>query len=58
MQLPGIGVKRAGAVVRYRQRFGEINNSDKAFSRYEDLENVNGIGPKSARNISEMLKFE
>jgi len=36
--LPGIGPKRAAAIVEYRARFGRFNS-------LEDLERVSGIGP-------------
>jgi competence ComEA-like helix-hairpin-helix protein len=57
-RLPGIGVGRAGAMVAYRENFSKENGNNKAFRNCEDLQKVKGIGPKTAENICEWLKFE
>jgi len=57
VRLPGIGISRAEAIVTYRENFGEEGQS-KAFENSDDLQKIKGIGPKTAQNISEWLKFE
>jgi len=56
VRLPGIGESRAAAIVAYRESIGE--NGCRAFEKVEDLQKVRGIGPKTAENISEWLRFE
>jgi DNA uptake protein ComE-like DNA-binding protein len=56
MRLPGIGTTRAGAIMLYRRSFGKSDN--QAFRNCDDLQNVKGIGPKTAQNICQWLKFE
>lgn len=58
IRLPGIGVSRAGAIVTYRRNFAEQNGDRPAFQTIDDLQKIKGIGPKTAENISEWLKFE
>ena len=58
VRLPGIGVGRAGAIIAYRENFSRSDSNTPAFETIEDLEKVKGIGPKTAGNISEWLKFE
>lgn len=58
VRLPGIGVSRAGAIVAYRENFGGQGGRGPAFRNCDDLQNVKGIGPKTAANISEWVKFE
>jgi competence protein ComEA len=55
VRLPGIGVSRAGAIVAYREKFGDI---EPVFQSGNDLQKVKGIGPKTVQNIGEWLKFE
>ncbi len=57
VRLPGIGISRAGAIVAYRESFGKEGQS-KAFENSDDLQKIKGIGPKTAQNISEWLKYE
>ena len=57
VRLPGIGVGRAEAIVAYREDFS-IEGPNKAFQDSDDLQKIKGIGPKTAENISEWLKFE
>ena len=53
MRLPGIGDRRAKAI----ENFSKENNN-KAFENCDDLQKVKGIGPKTAADICEWLKFE
>ena len=57
VRLPGIGVGRAEAIVAYREDFSK-EGPNKAFQDSDDLQKIKGIGPKTAENISEWLKFE
>ena len=50
-QLPGIGPKKAEAVVAYRAEHG-------AFATVEDLQRVRGIGPKTVAKLAPMLFVE
>lgn len=58
VRLPGIGISRAGAIVSYREKFNERTANRPAFQNCDDLQKVKGIGPKTAQNISQYLKFE
>ena len=58
IRLPGIGISRAGAIVEYREKFGDTDGGNPVFRSSNDLQKVRGIGPKTAQNISEWLKFE
>lgn len=57
VRLPGIGIGRAEAIVAYRENLDKEGHS-KAFQNGDDLQKVKGIGPKTANNISQWLKFE
>jgi DNA uptake protein ComE-like DNA-binding protein len=48
----------AQAIVTYRQQFREQGNGDFAFRDCNDLDKVKGIGPLTARNMCEWLKFQ
>ena len=58
VRLPDIGLLRAGAIVTYREQFGETDSENKAFKNINDLQKVKGIGPKTVQNINEWLTFE
>ena len=49
-QLPAIGPARAQAIVDYRQK--------QIFENAKDLENVKGIGEKTANKLKPLLKFD
>ncbi len=53
-RLPGVGDGRAEEIAVYRENFG----GRKAFRDCDDLQKVKGIGPKTAEEICEWLKFE
>jgi competence ComEA-like helix-hairpin-helix protein len=57
-RLPGIGMAKAEAIIAYRKNFDQNNEANRPFQNPEDLQKVNGIGPKTVQNISELLKFE
>jgi len=57
-RLPGIGIARAEAIIAYRRDFAETNSNRKSFKSCDDLQKINGIGPKTAQNIMQWLKFE
>ena len=48
--LPGVGEKKAQAIVAYREKNG-------AFQSAEELEAIKGIGPKLRAKISEKINF-
>jgi len=58
VRLSGIGVSRAGAIVAYRESYGGKNGDGRAFRDCNDLQKVKGIGPKTAENNRQWLKFE
>jgi competence protein ComEA len=58
VRLPGIGVSRAEAIVAYRSNFSNTESGKVVFCSSDDLQKVKGIGPKTAQNISQWLKFE
>jgi competence ComEA-like helix-hairpin-helix protein len=56
-RLPGLGIGRAGAIVAYRENVVR-EGKNPAFQDCDDLQNVRGIGPKTAQGISEWITFE
>lgn len=57
-RLPGIGIAKAEAIVTYRKKSRETNGESQPFQCIDDLQKVNGIGPKTVQNISDWLKLE
>ena len=55
VRLPGIGLVRATAIVSYRE---SSNRPVPPFKNCDDLQKVKGIGPKTAQNMCQWLKFE
>ena len=51
-------ISRAEAIVAYRGNFSKEDSNSRAFRDCDDLQKIRGIGPKTAQNISEWLKFE
>ncbi len=58
VRLPNIGISKAQAIISYRENYAEKNNGQSAFETLNDLQNVKGIGPTTAQNLSQLLKFE
>ena len=58
VRLPGIGFSKAAAIVAYRDAYRLEEAAGKAFRDCDDLQKVKGIGPKTAENIREWVKFE
>jgi len=58
-RLPGIGRVRAQAIVEYRDQYNNKSNQPDlpAFKTADDLQNIKGIGPKTAEQLSEHLIF-
>jgi competence ComEA-like helix-hairpin-helix protein len=55
--LPGLGEKRAKAVVAYRDQFKIDHPGQVAFRRAEDLMNISGIGEATVANLAPYLTF-
>ncbi|MGD1043258.1 MAG: helix-hairpin-helix domain-containing protein [Sedimentisphaerales bacterium] len=58
MLLPGVGPARAQAIISYREQFRQDGRGDLAFQDCNDLDNVKGIGPATARGMCKYLKFK
>ena len=58
MRLPGLGLSKSTAIIAYRNEFRQQSPAAIAFQNHGDLQNVKGIGPKTAKKISQWLKFE
>ena len=58
VRLPGLGVTRAEAIVAYRENLKDKQVSGVAFRDLNDLRKVKGIGPQTAQNAGQWLKFE
>ncbi|MHC4291661.1 MAG: ComEA family DNA-binding protein [Planctomycetota bacterium] len=55
VRLPGVGKARAMDIIYYRQN---QKQAGPAFISTRDLQNIRGIGPKTADKISPWLIFE
>jgi len=49
--LPGIGKKRAGDIIAYREKNGK-------FSSIEDVKKIDGIGKDTIEKIKDLIVFE
>ncbi len=58
VRLPGIGISRAEGIVAFREDLSKEDSNSRAFRSCDDLQKVRVIGPKTAQNIGEWLKFE
>ena len=58
-RLPGIGIGKAKAIVRYRQQWRERNkNGENPFKEDKDLCKINGIGEKTVEKIKEYIYYD
>ena len=57
-RLPGVGLTRAQAIVAYRRRVGRETGRSAAFACPDDLEHIDGIGPKTVAGMADWLRFE
>lgn len=55
--LPGIGEKRAAAMIAYREAFGREHEGRVPFHRAEDLAQIKGFGPATVENLRPYLIF-
>ena len=55
VRLPNIGPKLATAVIKYRET---TDSKGPAFHRTADMENIRGIGPKTAEKIQPWICFD
>jgi competence ComEA-like helix-hairpin-helix protein len=58
MRLPDIGFQRAEAIIEYRVGLLKRDSNGPVFRDIADLQKVKGIGPKTAKNMSEWLRFD
>jgi DNA uptake protein ComE-like DNA-binding protein len=55
--LPGLGMKRAEDIVRYREQFQRENPGRRAFARAQDLLKIKGIGYSMMVQLAPYLLF-
>ena len=55
--IPDLGEIRAAAIIAYRQNFQLAHPNHTAFRQLSDLEQIRGIGPSTAENLSPYLIF-
>jgi DNA uptake protein ComE-like DNA-binding protein len=58
MRLPRIGLTRARAISACRDSFVRQGRRGPAFARAEDLQQVRGIGPRTAAELRSCLQFD
>jgi hypothetical protein len=56
--LPGVGLKRAAEIVRFRDEFVRSNPGEKAFRRPQDLLKIKGFGYAMMSQLSPYLLLE
>lgn len=56
-RLPGIGRRRAEAIIGYRRDFAMEDKEKLAFKDGNDMKKVKGIGDKTAEQIKPFLRF-
>lgn len=56
-RLPGIGGVRARRIVAWRERFVAEHPGQPAFTRPQDLQQVEGIGPAIVEQVAPFLEF-
>lgn len=57
-RLPAVGLTRAQAIVAYRERIRQETDRSTVFTCPDDLEHIDGIGPKTAAGMAGWLRFE
>jgi hypothetical protein len=55
--IPGLGEKRAHAIVDFREAWAIKHPNTPAYAGPQDLRNVKGIGPATASNLAPYLVF-
>lgn len=55
--LPGLGEKRAGDIIAYREQFARANAGQPAFIRPQDLLKIRGIGYAMMTQLTPYLMF-
>ncbi|HEX4052801.1 MAG TPA: helix-hairpin-helix domain-containing protein [Tepidisphaeraceae bacterium] len=55
--IPGLGEKRAEAIVEFRRRFASRHPGRRAFDAASDLEEISGIGAATAEMMEPYLIF-
>jgi hypothetical protein len=58
IRLPGIGLTRARAIEAHRDAVRQKAGTSAAFRCSDDLQQIRGIGPKTADDIAAWLEFE
>jgi competence ComEA-like helix-hairpin-helix protein len=55
--LPGIGEKKAKAIIEYREQYRTDRPGEIPFRNLDDLTNIKGIGDTTVANLSAYLSF-
>jgi competence ComEA-like helix-hairpin-helix protein len=58
VRLPGIGPTRARAIAAYRETFRKTIGDGPVFRSCDDLQQIKGIGPKTAEGLRDWLEFQ
>ncbi|HER20299.1 MAG TPA: helix-hairpin-helix domain-containing protein [Chromatiales bacterium] len=58
VRLPGIGPTRARAIAAYRETIRQTVGDGPVFRSCDDLQQIKGIGPKTAEDVRDWLEFQ